>query len=137
VLHPLHAGIIMMVWWSPTDLCEGGLKLPLIPASADKFVGFFAGQNDRHLQRKFSVVLDQDNYSSLFVSSDDVHRARLLSVSNRPAGLWLSTLPTTHDFALSDNHFQSALRLRLGLKQHSSLSGFVSVVRVWLIQVTS
>jgi len=125
VLHPLPPGIIMNGLVEAYKFVrERDLKLPLIPANADQFVGFFAGQNEKsigHLQRRFSAVLDKYNSSSLFSSLGDVDKARVFSVSNKPAGLWLSTLPTSHDFSLSDNHFQSAIRLRLGLKQHPLL----------------
>ena len=41
--------------------------------------------------------------------------ARLVSLSSPFAGLWLTTLPTDSAFTLSDPHFSSSSRLRLGL----------------------
>ena len=126
ILHPLSPGVVLSGLIDAYNYVrDRKFKLPLIPDKAEQFVGFLAGQEEKkigHLQRRFTAVWDNAFSSSLFTSLKDAGRARILSLRNRPAGLWLSTLPTFTSYALSNQQFQIALRLRLGLKQHPMLS---------------
>jgi len=49
-------------------------------------------------------------------------RARMVSLSSRYSGSWLTTLPTNPSFILTDPHFNTSTRLRLGLPPVDNLT---------------
>lgn len=55
------------------------------------------------------------------IAEDPTQQARWQAVKADHAGLWITTTPSQQSFRLSDNHFRTAARIRMGLKPHEDI----------------
>lgn len=68
------------------------------------------------LERSYQEVMSSER-----VTEDKSEYARLIGVRAEHAGLWLTTSPTHPLFRISDGHFRTAARIRLGMVPHDHI----------------
>ena len=75
------------------------------------------------LQRLLVAEIENSRSNRLLAGAegDPVRTARLIGIKSKLAGTWLTTLPSSPEFFLRDNHFKVAARLRLGLSPQDDL----------------
>ena len=95
-----------------------------LPSTANGFWSKFSHSPPaRGLQRSIMIQINAKRLKALTstftVPSPDV--ARLVSLSSKSSGLWLSTIPIHPTLVLSNTNFSLAGRLRLGLSPFDDL----------------
>ena len=107
-------------------MCNASIKPAdeLMPERGSDFwrwYGEYAGSAG--LQRL--LVAEMENARALRLlaeaEGDPMRVARLTGIKAKLAGTWLTTLPSSPQFQLRDNHFKVAARLRLGLPPQDDL----------------
>ena len=94
--------------WKPDDATVTDRCISAVLSKAQRKIG------QHHAQQRYDAMLAACDLSSNLGKRT---AARLRGVACRPASIWLDALPVTRAHTLSDVHFRSAARLRLGLPQ--------------------
>ena len=98
-----------------------------MPPTATGFWDLYGGAAPAPgLQRSLVGFIEKHLHSAQLLKLDTQHvdRARLLSCSAKNAGIWLTTLPLSKEFTISDTNFCLAARFRLGLPPQDNLPRF-------------
>jgi hypothetical protein len=124
---------------SPVRFQALKLELSFLPASVDSFKQLYRPAPKAHfnsfhttnLQKNLTHVIHETKFESLLNvartrykafqqlgrnRSLETTSARLLAITAPGASNWVNTIPSLPSHVLSDNHYQIAMRLRLGIQ---------------------
>ena len=96
---------------------EDAVQLP--PEPGDFLQHFQEGAT--HLRHLLLADIEAAQAARLYQEADGVTRARMLSSAGYGAGAWLTAVPTETALTMSDESYQLAWRLRLGIPPYDDL----------------
>lgn len=90
--------------------------------AVEHFLSFFQANPPKRLQQNLTVALEEQQFRLLKRKQEDakgdapaIWNARNSSATQPGAGAWLTAVPKTIGLTMSDNEYQVAARIRLGL----------------------
>ena len=98
----------------------------VIPGKADEmWQKYLDTPGERGIQKELMAqIIEREHQTYLesdFVQHNLTRRVRWTALTNKDAGLWLTTIPTQQVMRLTDGHFRTAARIRLVLPPHNHL----------------
>jgi hypothetical protein len=93
------------------------ISKPIPPRAKDFWSRFQTSTPPKFSQRKIMSSINSYRHRSLLsdFKSPSSDYSRLISLSSKSSGLWLTTSPTTPTLSIPDSNFSISSRLRLGL----------------------